>query len=140
MASNTFSFSAASRINIGANSTSVYINGSPYGGSSKNMKKDIKLLSNEELDKIYDAYKEQNVYSFKYKKGYDDDINKKRYGFILDEMENTILQNTLDIQDIDDKGTKKYNPEYLSRTNFIVIKMLQDKIDVLQKEIEELKK
>ena len=138
--SGTFGFSAASRIDIGAASTTVNIKGNAYrNDSSRNLKTKIKLLSKTEKEEIYNAYKNQNTYTYYYKKSYGDE-HKKRYGFILDEMEDTILKETLDIQNLDDKGTKNYNPLDLSRTNFIVIKLLQDKIETLQKEIEELKK
>ena len=137
-ASNTFSAlnTDTPSIYIGGSSSTVYIKGNVYGGSSRAIKNNIVELSIEELNSIYDSYKNQKIYSFNYKKEYNDNYTKKRYGFILDEMENTKIGDMINIlQDTKDKNIKTYNPEDLSKANFIMIKILQDKIEKLEKEV-----
>ena len=123
-------------IYIGGSNSNVYIKGSLYTGSSRGIKRKIKELKAKELEEIYNSYKSQKVYSYNYKKKYDEEHERRRYGFILDEMENTKIGDMIGIkQSVSDKNIKTYNADDLAKANFIMIKVLIDKIEKLEKEV-----
>lgn len=126
----------AQNIYVGGSSTHIYLNGTIHTGSSRGIKRKIKELKAKELEEIYNSYKNQKVYSYNYKKKYDSDYQRRRYGFILDEMENTKIGDMIGIkQSITDKNVKTYNADDLAKANFIMIKILLEKIEKLEKEV-----
>ena len=107
-----------------------YVNGTPVGSSSsKNMKKNIRLLKEKEKNEIYDTIKNMNLYHYDFKDKYINGL-KDNFGFLIEDIENTILNRTLHIkQDKKDKNIKYYSDGDLIRTLLIVIQEMQKKID-----------
>lgn len=123
-------------INISSNeysiikgSSGVYINDQFYAGSSsKNTKENIKKLKENETSKIYELVKNLEVYQYDYKKEYSG--RKDNVGFMIEDIEETILEKFLHVhQDNDDNNKKNYNNEDLIKILLVVIKELQKKID-----------
>lgn len=123
-------------INISSNeysvikgSSGVYINDQFYAGSSsKNTKENIKKLKENETNKIYELVKNLEVYQYDYKKEYSG--RKDNVGFMIEDIEETILEKFLHVhQDNDDNNKKNYNNEDLIKILLVVIKELQKKID-----------
>lgn len=128
-------------INIGASTTTVKIKGVNYiGSSSRAMKENIKPISQEENIELYNAVRDMKFYSYKYKEKYGYGTDEYR-GFIIDEIENTIINKYLHfVQDETDTDVKQFNPTEIGRMNLILINQLQHKIEELQQEVETLKK
>lgn len=128
-------------INIGASTTTVKIKGLNYiGSSSRAMKENIKPISQEENIELYNAVRDMKFYSYKYKEKYGYGTDEYR-GFIIDEIENTVINKYLHFtQDETDADVKQFNPTEIGRMNLILINQLQHKIEELQQEINTLKK
>ena len=109
-----------------------YVNGTPVGSSSSRaMKKNIRLLKNEEKDDIYRAIKEMNLYHYDFKSKYINGL-KDNFGFIIEDIEDTILKRTLHVkQDEKDENVKYYSDGDLIRTLLIVVQQLQEKVEKL---------
>lgn len=112
-----------------------------HDSSSKNMKKNIKLISQEEENKLYNILKEIPLYSFQYKKRYDDPtkLEELHHGFMIEDVENTILDDYLHFkQDDKDKNIKTYDYKELSKLNLVLIKSLQNKIIELEEKLNQI--
>lgn len=112
-----------------------------HDSSSKNMKKNIKLISQEEENKLYNLLKEIPLYSFQYKKRYDDPtkLEELHHGFMIEDVENTILDDYLHFkQDDKDKNIKTYDYKELSKLNLVLIKSLQNKIIELEERLNQI--
>lgn len=127
--------SAASNVYIGDSGTTVKIKGSTYGGSGKDMKTDIKVLDDETKENLLDAYRERELYRYKFKKEYDND-SREHIGFVLDELEDSMIGPLLGVhKSIVDTNIKTYDPQSLGQLNFAVISILLNKIDKLEERI-----
>lgn len=110
-----------------------------HGSSSKNIKEKIKVLSNEEREKIYNTIKNLTLYSYNYKKEYSETKDGKYYGFMLEDLENTEINDIIHIkQDENDKNIKTFETAELSKLNMILIQELQNKIEKLEERISQL--
>ena len=109
-----------------------YVNGTPVGSSSSRaMKKNIRLLKDEEKEDIYEAIKEMNLYHYDFKSKYINGL-KDNFGFIIEDIEDTILKRTLHVkQDEKDENVKYYSDGDLIRTLLIVVQQLQEKVEKL---------
>lgn len=107
-------------------------------GSSKKMKKNIKKLSQQDVDKIYNELKELPRYKYDYKEKYSG--QKNNIGFIIEDFENKNLGKILHVNKGEEKNTKYYSHDDLTLVNSIVIQELMKKIDKQQEEIDLLKK
>lgn len=111
----------------------IYKNGSTIHSSSKNMKENIKLLTNEEKNEIYDIIKNIPLKKYDYKKKYG---TKFHYGFVIEDIENTKLGELLHIvQAGTDKNVKTYDSDDLDRIELIVIQELMKRIEKLEEKL-----
>lgn len=126
-------------INLNTESWSaVYANGTMIGGySSKKAKDNIKKLSADEINELYNEVKELPSCYYDYKEKFGGQTDN--YGFVIEDFkENGILRKALHV--INYKGVEKYSHDDLTQINTILIKELMKKIETMQKEIDELKK
>ena len=94
-------------------------------------KKNIRLLKDEEKDDIYRSIKEMNLYHYDFKSKYVNGLNDN-FGFIIEDIEDTILKRTLHVkQDEKDENVKYYSDGDLIRTLLIVVQQLQEKVEKL---------
>ena len=115
----------------------VTVNGNVvHSGSSKLMKKNIKLLKQNQLNDIYSAVKKMPLYKYDYKKEFYNG-EKNNYGFIIEDIEDTILKDVIHINE-DDNGYKQFNPTDLPKLNLIIIKELIKKVEALENKIKEM--
>lgn len=115
----------------------VTVNGNVvHSGSSKLMKKNIKLLKQNQLNDIYSAVKKMPLYKYDYKKEFYNG-EKNNYGFIIEDIEDTILKDVIHISE-DGNGYKQFNPTDLPKLNLIIIKELIKKVEALEKKIKEM--
>lgn len=126
--------------------------------SSKSVKENIKEFNEEKYDKALTLLKDMKLYDYDYK--YDLYKDKKQYGFIIDEIEeldkkqeffkieeNEAIVNGEHLNfNIDDKKdgdetikVKKYDPNTLDKYLLTVCKALYEKVEKLEKELEEMK-
>ena len=116
----------------------VIVNGNVvHSGSSRLMKKNIKLLNQKQLNEIYAEVEKMPLYKYDYKKEFYNG-EKNNYGFIIEDIEDTILKDVIHINE-DDNGYKQFNPTDLPKLNLIIIKELIKKIDKLEQKIANLK-
>ena len=116
----------------------ISLNGSTiHSGSSRLMKKNIKLLNQKQLDEIYAEVEKMPLYKYDYKKEFYNG-EKNNYGFIIEDIEDTILKDVIHINE-DDNGYKQFNPTDLPKLNLIIIKELIKKVDKLEQKIANLK-
>lgn len=130
--------------NVGSNgivmstgTSGVTVNGNVvHSGSSKLMKKNIKLLKQNQLNDIYSAVKKMPLYKYDYKKEFYNG-EKNNYGFIIEDIEDTILKDVIHISE-DGNGYKQFNPTDLPKLNLIIIKELIKKVETLENKIKEM--
>lgn len=120
--------------------TGVYIQNQFFASSSsKGTKENIKSLEEQKINKIYNVIKNMPFYTFDYKEKYSG--RKNNVGFIIEDIENTILGDYLHIyKSEDDKNYKNYNSEDLTRIELVVIQEMMKKIDILENKISDLEK
>lgn len=115
----------------------ISLNGSTiHSGSSRLMKKNIKLLNQKQLDEIYAEVEKMPLYKYDYKKDFYNG-DKNNYGFIIEDIEDTILKDVIHISE-DDNGYKQFNPTDLPKLNLIIIKELIKKVETLENKIKEM--
>lgn len=117
----------------------IYANGVAIGGSSsKATKENIKDLSQEKKDELYNLIKNIPLKEYDYKKQYG---KKENYGFIIEDIENTKLNTLLHIvQNKNNKDMKNYSSEDLVRLELVIIQELMKKNEMLEKRIEKLER
>lgn len=118
----------------------VYIQNQFFASSSsKGTKENIKSLEEQKINKIYNVIKNMPFYTFDYKEKYSG--RKTNVGFIIEDIENTILGDYLHIyKSEDDKNYKNYNSEDLTRIELVVIQEMMKKIDILENKVSNLEK
>lgn len=116
----------------------IKANGSTIGGSSSRAtKKNIKLLTDNKKQELYQLIKNIPLKEYDYKKQYG---NKFNYGFLIEDIENTKLNDLLHIvQNKNDKNMKVYCSEDLTRLELVVIQELMKKIENLELEVKQWK-
>ena len=117
----------------------IYANGVAIGGSSsKATKENIKDLSQEKKDELYNLIKNIPLKEYDYKEQYG---KKENYGFIIEDIENTKLNTLLHIvQNKNNKDMKNYSSEDLTRLELVIIQELMKKNEMLEKRIEKLER
>lgn len=117
----------------------IYANGVAIGGSSsKATKENIKDLSQEKKDELYNLIKNIPLKEYDYKEQYG---KKENYGFIIEDIENTKLNTLLHIvQNKNNKDMKNYSSEDLVRLELVIIQELIKKNEMLEKRIEKLER
>ena len=117
----------------------IYANGVAIGGSSsKATKENIKDLSQQKKDELYNLIKEIPLKEYDYKEQYG---KKENYGFIIEDIEDTKLNTLLHIvQNKKNKDMKNYSSEDLARLELVVIQELIKKNEILEKRIEKLER
>ena len=117
----------------------IYANGVAIGGSSsKATKENIKDLSQEKKDELYNLIKNIPLKEYDYKEQYG---KKENYGFIIEDIENTKLNTLLHIvQNKNNKDMKNYSSEDLVRLELVIIQELMKKNEMLEKRIEKLER
>lgn len=116
----------------------VWLDGTQiHAGSSRTIKKNITELDQNFTDLVYNNVKDMRLYKYDYKDGFYNGA-KDQYGFILEELKDTTVEEVLHIKD-DEVYSKTFNNDDLPRLNLIVIKELQKKIEELENEIKLLK-
>ena len=115
----------------------IYANGVAIGGSSsKATKENIKDLSQEKKDELYNLIKNIPLKEYDYKEEYG---KKENYGFIIEDIENTKLNTLLHIVQ-NNKDMKNYSSEDLARLELVIIQELMKKNEMLEKRIEKLER
>lgn len=110
---------------------SSYIN----EASSKKLKTNIKEIKDDFIYNLYNEVKALKLYSYDYKKKFVDNSERKnKYGFMIEDVENKNIGKILDIEK--DKDKSLYSTKGLAKLNFILIKELMKKIDILEKRLE----
>jgi hypothetical protein len=104
----------------------IFYDGSLIGISDINVKKDISLIQVDTTDKLMNL----KPSSFMFK---DDSSNRVHYGFIAQELENEYPEL------VQHKPNKMYNNNLKSVNYLEIIPLLVNKIQLMQKEITELK-
>ena len=117
----------------------IYANGVAIGGSSsKATKENIKDLSQEKKDELYNLIRDIPLKEYDYKEEYG---KKENYGFIIEDIENTKLNTLLHIvQNKNNKDMKNYSSEDLVRLELVIIQELMKKNEMLEKRIEKLER
>ena len=117
----------------------IYANGVAIGGSSsKATKENIKDLSQEKKDELYNLIRDIPLKEYDYKEQYG---KKENYGFIIEDIENTKLNTLLHIvQNKNNKDMKNYSSEDLARLELVIIQELMKKNEMLEKRIEKLER
>jgi len=107
----------------------TYLNNQHYAGtSSKNTKENIQELSQNQIQEVYDIFKNLKFYQYDYKESYGG--IKNNYGFLIEDIENTILDKVMHIyRNKKDKNYKNYNSEDLTRLLLIVVQELMKKVE-----------
>ena len=105
------------------------------GSSSKAIKENIKPIEEEYANDIYNEVKKMPYYTYDYKEKYGD---KDNIGFVIEDIEDTCLKRVLKInQNGENKDVKNFGTVDLSKMNLLLIKMLMDKIEALEKALKE---
>jgi|GEM_PF-1375023 hypothetical protein len=114
----------------------IYANGVAIGGSSSRAtKKNIKELSQDKKDELYDLIKNIPLKEYDYKVQYG---KKENYGFIIEDIEDTKLNTLLHVVQNEQNGDiKNYSSEDLTRLELVVIQELMKKIEKLENKIKE---
>lgn len=167
-ASGSIYMTASNHINLRTNG-SVYAQGNSLASSkvltdagsssSRSVKKNLIEFNQDKYNKALSLLRNMKLYDYDYK--YDLYKDKKQYGFIIDEIEELdkeqeffkIEENEAIVNDehlnfnIDDKKdndeiikVKKYDPNTLDKYLLTVCKALCEKVEKLEKELEEMKK
>ena len=128
---------SASKIKIGAAKTALYLKGQIYNNlSSRRVKQNIQPITDDEKEDLYNNIKNTTFYTYNYKKGYGDSGVRTYRGFIIEDLENTIVEQYLGFaQDEKDNNIKTFDTVALSQMNLILIHQLQKKIEILEKQI-----
>ena len=128
---------SASKIKIGAAKTALYLKGQIYNNlSSRRVKQNIQPITDDEKEDLYNNIKNTTFYTYNYKKGYGDSGIRTYRGFIIEDLENTIVEQYLGFaQDEKDNNIKTFDTVALSQMNLILIHQLQKKIEILEKQI-----
>lgn len=128
---------SASTIKIGAAKTALYLKGQIYNNlSSRRVKQNIQPITDDEKEDLYNNIKNTTFYTYNYKKGYGDSGIRTYRGFIIEDLENTIVEQYLGFaQDEKDNNIKTFDTVALSQMNLILIHQLQKKIEILEKQI-----
>lgn len=122
-----------------SNYGSIYANGVAIGGSSSiNTKENIKDLTEDKKQELYLMLKNIPLKEYDYKEQYG---KKENYGFLIEDIENTKLNNLLHIvRNEVNPDIKVYSSEDLTRLELIVIQELMKKIETLEEKIEKLER
>ena len=117
----------------------IYANGVAIGGSSsKATKKNIKDLTKKQRQEIVDLIENIPLKQYDYKKQYGKKFN---YGFLIEDIENTKLNDLLHItQNENNKDIKVYSSEDLTRIELVVIQELIKKNHELEERIMKLER
>ena len=109
----------------------IYANGVAIGGSSSRAtKENIIDLSQENKDELYKLIKNIPLKQYDYKSQYG---KKNNYGFIIEDIEDTKLNDLLHIvQNQNNKDIKNYSSEDLTRLELVVIQELMKKVEKLE--------
>lgn len=112
----------------------IYANGVAIGGSSSRAtKENITDLSQESKNELYNLIKNIPLKQYDYKSQYG---KKNNYGFIIEDIEDTKLNNLLHIvQNQNNKDIKNYSSEDLTRLELVVIQELMKKVEKLEESI-----
>lgn len=87
---------SASTIKIGAAKTALYLKGQIYNNlSSRRVKQNIQPITDDEKEDLYNNIKNTTFYTYNYKKGYGDSGIRTYRGFIIEDLENTIVEQYL---------------------------------------------
>lgn len=114
-----------------ASAGAIYANGVAIGGSSSRAtKKNIVDLKQGQKEELYELIKNIPLKQYDYKKQYGKKIN---YGFIIEDIEDTKLNDLLHItQNPNNKDVKNYSSEDLARLELVVIQELMKKVEKLE--------
>lgn len=116
----------------------TYNGSTVFGSSSRATKENIKDLTQEQKNEVYDLIKNIPTKQYDYKKQYGKPFN---YGFVIEDIEDTKLKDLLHItQSETNKDIKMYSTEDLVRLQLITIQELMKKNEELEKRIEKLEK
>ena len=114
----------------------TYNGSTVFGSSSRATKENIKDLTKEQKEEVYNLLKNIPTKQYDYKKEYGKPFN---YGFVIEDIENTKLKDLLHItQAENNKDIKMYSTEDLVRLELITIQELMKKIDKLEERISDL--
>lgn len=114
----------------------TYNGSTVFGSSSRATKKNIVDLTQEQKDEVYELIKQIPTKQYDYKEEYGNPFN---YGFIIEDIENTKLNNLLHItQAENNQDIKMYSTEDLVRLQLITIQELMKKMETLENRIKEL--
>ena len=115
----------------------IYANGVAIGGSSSRAtKKNIKELSQDKKDELYDLIKNIPLKEYDYKVQYG---KKENYGFIIEDIEDTKLNTLLHVVQNEQNGDiKNYSSEDLTRLELVVIQELMKRVEKLENKITEM--
>lgn len=111
----------------------TYNGNTVFGSSSRATKENIKDLTKEQKEEVYELIKNIPTKQYDYKKEYGKPFN---YGFIIEDIENTKLKELLHITQAENNSDiKMYSTEDLVRLELIVIQELMKKIDNLEQKV-----
>lgn len=114
----------------------TYNGSTVFGSSSRATKENIVDLTQEQKNEVYYLLKNIPTKQFDYKKQYGKPFN---YGFIIEDIEDTKLNDLLHItQNEDNKDIKMYSTEDLVRLQLIAIQELMKKVETLENKIKEM--
>lgn len=110
-----------------------------WSSSSKATKENIKALTDEQKNEVYELIQEIPIVSYDYKEKYSG--QKNNYGFLIEDIEDTKLKTLLHIsQNEMNKDVKSYSSEDLARLELIVIQELIKENKRLEERISRLEK
>ena len=116
----------------------TYNGSTVFGSSSRATKENIKDLTKEQKEEVYNLLKNIPTKQYDYKKEYGKPFN---YGFVIEDIENTKLKDLLHITQAENNNDiKMYSTEDLVRLELITIQELMKKIDKLEERISDLEK
>ena len=114
----------------------TYNGSTVFGSSSKATKENIVELKQEQKDEVYELIKNIPLKQYDYKEEYGKKFN---YGFVIEDIEDTKLNNLLHItQSETNTDIKMYSTEDLVRLQLITIQELMSKVEKLENKIKEL--
>lgn len=114
----------------------TYNGSTVFGSSSKATKENIVDLNQEQKDEVYELIKNIPLKQYDYKEEYGKKFN---YGFIIEDVEDTKLNDLLHItQSETNTDIKMYSTEDLVRLQLITIQELMSKVEKLENKIKEL--
>lgn len=110
-----------------------------WSSSSKATKENIKTLTDEQKNEVYELIQEIPIVSYDYKEKYSG--QKNNYGFLIEDIEDTKLKTLLHIsQNEINKDVKSYSSEDLTRLELIAIQELIKENKRLEERISQLEK